>query len=297
MTIEITDLRYFVEVAEQGSFSRAAGIMRLAQPSVSERMAGLERSVGAALFERSTRGAALTAAGWALVPYARRCLALAEEGRQAARSARGSERIVIVTPPSLAPVYLPRMIEAMGDAFEVLSRTGHSHEVIEQLADARAHLGLLLGSAVPAGISVRPLGRVPIVVVAHAKHPLAGGNRRLRPQDLLEHRLAVHTWSGQAAELEELLRASDHSPPTVCWVSPAATAIELALSGYVAVVPADVASRHLVSGSLRRLRVAGLPRWEIDVELAWRDTFSGAHRDLIERLTLLGRSIARNHTR
>ena len=86
MAIELADFALFLEVAQQSSFSRAASALRMAQPSVSARMAGLERSVGQELFARSARGVTLTAAGRALEPYARRCVALAEEGRQAARA-------------------------------------------------------------------------------------------------------------------------------------------------------------------------------------------------------------------
>jgi hypothetical protein len=76
-------------------------VLRLAQPSVSARMAGLERSIGLDLFARSTRGVSLTAAGRALEPYARRCVALAGEGRLSARASAGSQRLVMASPPSL----------------------------------------------------------------------------------------------------------------------------------------------------------------------------------------------------
>jgi DNA-binding transcriptional LysR family regulator len=99
MPMELTDLALFLEVAQQESFSRAAGTLRLAQPSVSARIAALERSVGLELFARSTRGVRLTAAGQALDPYARRCVALAEEGRLSARAAAGSQRLVMFSPP------------------------------------------------------------------------------------------------------------------------------------------------------------------------------------------------------
>ena len=108
MTMELTDLALFLEVAQQGSFSRAAGVLRLAQPSVSARIAALERNVGQELFARSTRGVTLTAAGRALEPYASRCLALAEEGRLSARASAGSQRLGMAAPPSLAATIFPR---------------------------------------------------------------------------------------------------------------------------------------------------------------------------------------------
>jgi DNA-binding transcriptional LysR family regulator len=274
MTMELTDLALFLEVARQGSFSRAAGALRLAQPSVSARIAAMERSVGLELFARSTRGVTLTAAGRALEPYAGRCLALAEEGRLSARASAGSQRLVMAAPPSLAAVIFPALIAALaGQPLELICRTAHSHEVAQQLADGVAHIGFLLGTAVPEGITARPVYQVPVVAVAHRDHPAAA--RSLRISDLAAHRLAVHSWGPGASELDEMLRTTGIPPTRVCWVSPAATALALAVEhGHIAVLPADTARPGLRSGVLARLRVTSLPRWSMNVAIAYRPGFA-----------------------
>jgi DNA-binding transcriptional LysR family regulator len=66
-------MEILVQVAEQGSFSRAAAALRMAQPSVSARVAALEASLGVRLFNRGHRWVVVTPAGSALLPYARRC--------------------------------------------------------------------------------------------------------------------------------------------------------------------------------------------------------------------------------
>jgi DNA-binding transcriptional LysR family regulator len=274
MSMELTDFALFLEVARQGSFSRAAGVLRLAQPSVSTRIAALERSVGQELFARSTRGVTLTAAGRALEPYARRCLALADEGRLSARASTGSQRLVMVAPPSLAATVFPALIAALAaEPLEVTCRTAHSHEVAEQLADGAAHVGLLLGTAVPEGITARPLYKVPVVAIAHRDHPAA--SRSLPLGDLAGHRLAIHSWGPGASELDEILRTS-HIPPTrVCWVSPAATALTLAAEhGHIAMLPADTAHPGLHSGALAQVRITNLPRWSMNVAVAYRHGFA-----------------------
>jgi DNA-binding transcriptional LysR family regulator len=274
MAMELTDFALFLEVARQGSFSRAAGVLRLAQPSVSTRIAALERSVGQELFARSTRGVTLTAAGRALEPYARRCLALADEGRLSARASTGSQRLVMVAPPSLAATVFPALIAALAaEPREVTCRTAHSHEVAEQLADGAAHVGLLLGTAVPEGITARPLYKVPVVAIAHRDHPAA--SRSLRLGDLAAHRLAIHSWGPGASELDEILRTS-HIPPTrVCWVSPAATALALAAEhGHIAMLPADTARPGLHSGALAQVKITNLPRWSMNVAVAYRHGFA-----------------------
>jgi DNA-binding transcriptional LysR family regulator len=294
MAPELTDFALFLEVAQQGSFSRAAGVLRLAQPSVSARMAGLERSVGLELFARSTRGVTLTAAGRALEPYARRCVALAEEGRLSARASAGSQRLVMVSPPSLAATIFPPLISALAaESLEVSCRTAHSREVVEQVADGAAHVGLLLGTSVPDGITARRLYKVPIICVAHRDHPVTA-SRPLRLGDLAAHRLAVHSWGAGAGELEETLRAARIAPTQVCWVSPSATALALAVEhGYVAILPADAACAQLRSGVLSRVRIASLPRWSLDVAVAYRDGFEQrAASNVIQILTSTGIQIA-----
>jgi len=270
MAMELTDLTLFLEVAQQGSFSRAAGVLRLAQPSVSARIAALERAVGAELFARSTRGVTLTAAGRALEPYARRCVALAGEGRLSARASAGSQRLVLVSPPSLAAAVFPPVIAALsGEPIEVTCRTAHSREVVEQVADGAAHLGFLLGTAVPDGVTARRVYQVPVITVARPDHPAAA--RSLRPGDLAGYPLAVHAWGPAAAELDALLRPALAAPGRVCWVSPAATALALAAEyGYLAMLPADAAAPHLRRGALSRVKVTGLPKWTLDVAVAYR---------------------------
>jgi DNA-binding transcriptional LysR family regulator len=294
MTMELTDLALFVEVARQGSFSRAAGALRLAQPSVSARIAALERSVGLELFTRSARGVTLTAGGRALEPYASRCLALAEEGRQSARASAGSRRLVMVAPPSLAATIFPPLIDALAaEPLEVSCRTGHSHQVAEQLADGAAHIGFLLGTAVPDGITARPLYKVPVVAIARKDHPAA--SRSLRLSDLAAHRLAIHSWGPGASELDEILRATGIPPTQVCWVSPAATALALATEHrHVAVLPADAAYPGLRSGVLTQLKITNLPRWSMNVAVAYRRGFAEQQSPkLMQILAETGTTIAR----
>lgn len=272
MAMELADLTVFLEVAQQGSFSRAAGVLRLAQPSVSTRMAALERSVGTALFARSARGVTLTSAGRALEPYARRCLAVADEARLTARAAAGAHRLVMVSPPTLAPLIFPALIAALAaEPLEVVCRTAHSHEVVGQLADGAAHLGFLLGTSVPDGITAERLHSTPIIWVARPGHPAAAaGPHRLA--DLAGHRLAAHSWGPGARELDELLRAARIPPTMACWVSPAATALALALEhDHIAVLPADTARPALRGGSLAPVDVSSLPAWSLDIAVAYRN--------------------------
>ena len=86
--MELRHLRYFVAVAEAGSFLRAASRLRVAQPALSKQIRDLEREVGVPLFERLPRGARLTAAGEHFLPDARNAL---ESAARAVATARGAD--------------------------------------------------------------------------------------------------------------------------------------------------------------------------------------------------------------
>ena len=128
----------------------------------------------------------------------------------------------------------------------------------------------MLGTSVPAGLTARRLYQVPIVCVAHRDHP-AAASRSLRLGDLATYRLAVHSWGPGSNELGELLHTAGITATQVCWVSPSATALTLAVEhGYVAILPSDAASAQLRSGVLARVRITGLPRWSLEVAVTYR---------------------------
>lgn len=107
-------LRYFVAVAEELSFTRAAAVLHMAQPPLSQQIALLEAELGAELFDRSRRAIRLTAAGTALLPEARRLLAdLDATLRQVRRVADGAVgRFAVGFVPSAANGCLPQVLAA-----------------------------------------------------------------------------------------------------------------------------------------------------------------------------------------
>lgn len=85
--VELRHLRYFLAVAEELNFTRAAGLLYVSQPTLSQQIRALEKAVGGALFHRDPSGLRLTAAGHALLEPARQALAAVADGLQAARDA------------------------------------------------------------------------------------------------------------------------------------------------------------------------------------------------------------------
>ncbi|MEU0249416.1 LysR family transcriptional regulator [Streptomyces sp. NPDC006235] len=104
LDVHVRDLRYFVAVAEELHFTRAAERLYVSQPALSKQIRALERQLGIELFRRDRRGVALTDAGTALLPYARRVLDAWEEGAAAMDNARAAQRSTLVVGMSTSPV-------------------------------------------------------------------------------------------------------------------------------------------------------------------------------------------------
>ncbi|MFF7351316.1 MULTISPECIES: LysR family transcriptional regulator [Streptomyces] len=105
MTIDVhaRDLRYFVAVAEELHFTRAAERLYVSQPALSKQIRALERQLGAELFRRDRHGVALTDAGEALLPHARQVLAAWEAGAAAVEAAGAAQRSTLVVGMSTSP--------------------------------------------------------------------------------------------------------------------------------------------------------------------------------------------------
>ncbi|CAM5686292.1 HTH lysR-type domain-containing protein OS=Streptomyces aurantiogriseus OX=66870 GN=GCM10010251_18350 PE=3 SV=1 [Streptomyces aurantiogriseus] len=101
--VHIRDLRYFATVAEELHFTRAAERLYVSQPALSKQIRALERQLGVELFRRDRHGVALTAAGSALLPHARRMLDTWAEGAAAVEQARATERGTLVVGMSTRP--------------------------------------------------------------------------------------------------------------------------------------------------------------------------------------------------
>ncbi|MGW4756497.1 LysR family transcriptional regulator [Streptomyces chartreusis] len=103
MDVHVRDLRYFVAVAEELHFTRAAERLYVSQPALSKQVRALERLLGAELFRRDPQGVTLTEAGEALLPHARRVLDAWSEGSAALEAARAAARSTLVVGMSTSP--------------------------------------------------------------------------------------------------------------------------------------------------------------------------------------------------
>jgi LysR family transcriptional regulator, hydrogen peroxide-inducible genes activator len=117
--MEVHQLRYLVALAQEGSFSRAAERMRVAQPSLSQQIQKLEAEVGQPLFDRLPRGVMLTEAGRKLLPFARRILTELADAQRTVDECRiePSGTVVVGIIPTIAPYVLRPLLEALADEY------------------------------------------------------------------------------------------------------------------------------------------------------------------------------------
>jgi DNA-binding transcriptional LysR family regulator len=176
--VELRHLRYFVAVAEELHFRKAAERLHVAQPAVSEQIRKLEQELGVTLFNRSQRSVALTPAGTALLEEARRVLRHAEVAQQAARNAgeRATTRLRIGYLPDSLPASVPRALRQLAVSaplVEVDLTTGLSLRLIEDLRSARLDAVVTSLPAPTKGLRVTSLGDQGAVIALPATHPRA----------------------------------------------------------------------------------------------------------------------------
>ena len=179
--MELRHLEYFVAVAEELSFTRASRRLHVVQSGVSSAIQGLERELGAALFDRDRHRVALTEAGQALLPEARATLAAARAATEAVAEATSGLRgaLSIGTMLSTGSIDVPAMLGRFHEKHPaVLVRLravpGGSEELAREVISGALDLALLaLPGRTPAGLTVRPLAREPLVLICGPEHPLA----------------------------------------------------------------------------------------------------------------------------
>src|SRR3954452_2835940 len=175
--LEVRQLRYFVAVAEELHFGRAAQRLGMAQPPLSRAIQQLERRLGGALFERDNRAVALTGAGAVLLREGRAALeAVDAADRRTRRAGSGRPGLVLVTKAGASAELLAKLLDAYAaepGAVEVDVQLCGIAQQEPMLRDGRADVALLhLPFDSTAGFDTEVLRREGQVAVLPAGHPL-----------------------------------------------------------------------------------------------------------------------------
>jgi LysR family hca operon transcriptional activator len=180
--VELRHLRYFVAVAEELNFTRAAARLRTAQPSLSQQIRQLEKSVGVQLLDRSRHHVALTNAGRIFLRQARDILGRVDHARQLARQAAEGRAgdMSVGTFPSADIRILPALRPLIAAHLPDLRLTLHSKYAVDPVAGLKSgelDVAFMRGPLEHDGLDGCELLRESMVIVLPAHHPLARRKR------------------------------------------------------------------------------------------------------------------------
>ena len=195
MDVTLRQLRYFVAVAEELSFTRAAARLHLSQPSLSVQIGRLERDAGATLLSRTSRSVALTPAGEALYEDARRLLADLDRALERARLAAGdaTATLRIAYTASVAYRALPLILDELAagpGGIEAVPRQEWCLRAVEAVLLGEADIALVREFEGGDDLATEVVRREPLAAFMSDRHPLAG-RPALEIGDLRGHTVVV----------------------------------------------------------------------------------------------------------
>lgn len=179
--MELRQLRYLVAVADERHFTRAAAREHVAQPALSRQIQALERELGVALVDRTSRRVSLTAAGEQFVAHARRILDEVERARLdiADAGALVTGRLVVGVSAAPGPIDAAELLasfHAEHEAVDLIVREDMTSSLTQLLRDDLLDVAFITGApdAMPRGLEGRVLATEPLVLVTPPEHRFAG---------------------------------------------------------------------------------------------------------------------------
>jgi DNA-binding transcriptional LysR family regulator len=249
--MELRHLRYFIAVAEELHFGRAAKLLGISQPPLSQQIQALEQTLGARLFERTNRRVELSEAGRLFLDEARLVLAQVDKAADVARRAQlGEIGELKIGFTASAPFTssIPQAIFAFRQAFPSVHLTLQemsSKEVAERLEEQSMQVGIMRPLPLPDSLVAVELLREPLVAVIRSDHPLHLKSLAAEPFVFFPRSYG----SGLYAQLLDLAREAGFSPLITQEAGEAMTIIGLVAAGLgVTVLPA----------SYQRMRIDGV---------------------------------------
>ncbi|MGW1346841.1 LysR family transcriptional regulator [Kribbella sp. NPDC002412] len=258
--MELRHLRYFVAVAEERHFGRAAARLHMAQPPLSQQIRQLEDELGLRLLRRTTRRVELTAAGEAYLVRAQEILsAVSSAGLEAQRVAAGSQgRLVIGCVGSATYSLLPPLVRKLHEDLPGVD-VAVQGEMLAPAQVAALHAGqidlaLLRRPVDEAGLRLQTLRAERLIVAVPDGHRLAA-RTRVRLPDLADEDFVMHAGGGRSAlqgTVLALCREAGFEPRVRHEVAETSTLVTFVAAGLgVALVPAPVAELRVPGAAYR----------------------------------------------
>ncbi|WP_432117247.1 LysR family transcriptional regulator [Streptomyces sp. bgisy032] len=283
--MELRQLEYFVAVAEERNFTRAAERVHISQSGVSAQIRRLERELGAELFDRSARTATLTPAGRAALDHARAALAAAGAVGQAVGEVSDLIRGRLVAGMVIGCTLTP-LFEALAafhrahPGVELSLLEDSSDRLVEAVRAGTVDVALVgTAEAAPEGLDALTIVSERLVAAVPDGHPLAS-RRRVGLRDVVAHRVVcMPPGTGLRTVFDRACAAQDLRPSLALHASAPDALADLAVRGLgVAVLSASMAEEYrdrLVSRTIDDVEAPAL------LALVWRNGRSPAVRELV----------------
>jgi len=283
--MELRQLEYFVAVAEERNFTRAAERVHISQSGVSAQIRRLERELGAELLDRSPRAVTLTVAGKAALEHARAALAAAGALGQAVGEVsdliRGRVTVGMVVGCTLTPMFdALAAFHRAHPGVEICLLEDSSDRLMEAVRAGAVDLALIgTANAAPDGLDTLTIISERLVAAVPPGHPLAG-RRRITLHDLGAHPIVCMPAGTGVRTVFDRACAAQGIQPLIALQASAADAIaDLASRGLaVAVLSASMAARH--PDRLTALTIDDAPA-PVLLALIWKPTPGPAVRELV----------------
>jgi DNA-binding transcriptional LysR family regulator len=255
--MELRHLRYFIAVAEELHFSRAAERLHVAQPAVSEQVRKLEEELGVTLLNRNKRKVSLTEAGAALLAEARRVLQQVDVARLATHEARDrtTARLRIgytsASLPATVPEALRRLAASMNDLKASLE-PGFGLELIAAVRNERLDAAIVSLPAPTAGLRTTQLGHERAVAALPVSHRHAV-QPAIRLDQVAPDRIVVLPREASRPFYDAVLAACQSAALSPSLVETQGTCVEptllaVAAGAGIGLLPESVASRYSTPG-------------------------------------------------
>lgn len=173
--MELDQLRYFLKVAQRGNFTRAAEDLGVSQPALSRSILKLEDELGQPVFERKTRSVALTEAGVLLQSRAQQVLTILEDAKAQITDDGESGRVRIGAIPTIAPYFLPAMLQKFSEAFPKATLIVHEHTtdaLLKSCTQGEIDLAIVALPIPVKYLEVEELFEEELLLVLPPQHPL-----------------------------------------------------------------------------------------------------------------------------
>lgn len=255
--MEIKQLEYFLAVAEQGSFSRAAVMLSVAQPVLSRYVRSLEEELGCELFYRNGRGVVASESGELLVDHARNILNSARQIASDVSALKGSPggRLILGLPPTANLLLGTPLVQRIGASFprvKLRIQEGYSGHVLEWLSTGRIDIAILYNAPKTSTLVTQPLIEEELCLIGPADTPAELRDARIEGRRLAELPMILPSHPHGLRRLVETLLAAEGIEPNVCYEIDALTScLELVECGHgYTVLPFASVRRAVLLGRL-----------------------------------------------